>query len=69
MQTKSGVTETELRVLRSLHLRGFMGPMGSMKINERGKLLDGLIDKGLLTKECNLTRQGIEACLISNKAN
>jgi hypothetical protein len=53
-------TETEKRVLQSLHLRGIMGNMGSMKQKERLSLLQGLILRGLLTNDCVVTPLGIE---------
>lgn len=55
------LTATEIRVLRSLHLRGIMGEMGSMKLKERTKLLNNLINNGYITQSMNLTAKGIEA--------
>ena len=54
------LTETELRVLRSLHLRGCTGKMGSLNRKERLAILTGLIDRGYLTGGMNLTEKGIQ---------
>jgi len=59
MQTLT-LTETEKRVLQSLHLRGFTGKMGSLNLGQRRKLMFGLVDKGLLTEQCKLTSLGLE---------
>lgn len=58
---KDQLTKAEIRALQSFHLRGYLGSCGSMKLANRRKLLYGLIEKGLLTKECNLTAAGVEA--------
>lgn len=53
-------TKTELQILISIHLRGYMGKMGSMSSKERLKLLKGLVKKGWLTENATLTKEGIE---------
>lgn len=53
-------TKTELKVLISIHLRGYTGSMGSMNKNERLKLLKGLVKKGWLNENATLTKKGIE---------
>jgi len=55
------LTETEKRVLISLHLRGCSGPMGSLNIKQRRQLIYNLIDKGLLDQSLNVTPAGINA--------
>lgn len=54
------ISDTEKRVLQNLHLRGFMGKMGAMKQADRVKLLQGLVAKGLIDANCNVTKLGIE---------
>ena len=63
MKTKdmnTNLTEAEIRVIQNLHLLGYMGKMGAMKIKERRNLLNGLIERGYLTSSCNVTAKGIE---------
>lgn len=55
------LTDTEIRVLRSLHLRGCMGKCGSLTAKQRGQILTNLISYGYLTERMNLTRAGINA--------
>lgn len=54
------LSETEIRVLRNLHLKGCTGKMGSLNLAARKKLLFGLVDKKLIDQRCNLTALGIE---------
>lgn len=54
------LSETEKRVIISLHLRGCTGSMGSMNRAQRSKLLHGLIDKGMIDNKCNPTKLGLE---------
>jgi len=54
------LTATEIRVIQNLHLLGYMGKMGSMKIKERRNLLNGLIVRGYLTSSGYVTEKGIE---------
>lgn len=54
------ITVTEKRVLQNLHLRGFMGKMGSMTQPQRLALLNSLISRGLLDKHGNVTQLGID---------
>ena len=61
MKTRDGLTETEKRVLISLHLRGGTGSMGSMNKKQRLSLLNGLISKGYMNSNCDLTEKGIKA--------
>jgi len=56
------INDTERRVLISLHLRGCMGNCGSMTSKQRGKLLQGLIDKELLTINGQVTKRGQQLC-------
>ena len=55
------LTDTEKRVLTSLHLQGCTGSMGNMKLQDRRKLIHSLIDKGLLSNDGRVTQLGIEA--------
>lgn len=57
---KNQLSQAEVRALQSFHLRGYLGPCGSMKLADRRTMLYGLIEKGLLTKQCTLTPAGIE---------
>jgi len=57
------LTDTEKRVLRNLHLLGYTGKMGNMTAKKRGELLQGLISKGMLDKNCRPTKAGINANL------
>jgi len=54
------ITDTEKRILQNLHLKGCTGKMGSLNKDQRGKILKGLQDKGLLDKNCRPTQKGIE---------
>lgn len=58
--TEVKISATEKRVLISLHLQGCTGKMGSMNRAKRLALLQGLIAKGLMDKNCNPTKKGIE---------
>lgn len=55
------LSETEKRVVINLHLKGCTGKMGSMNRKQRRDLLEGLISKGMIDKNCNPTPAGIEA--------
>lgn len=55
------ITETETRILQSLHLRGVMGNCGSLNKKQRLGILNSLIEKKLLTQTGQLTTAGIEA--------
>jgi hypothetical protein len=58
------LTDTEIRVLKNIHLKGCMGKCGALNIKQREKLLLGLIEKGLLRENMTLTEKGInESCL------
>jgi polyhydroxyalkanoate synthesis regulator phasin len=57
------LTETEKRILKSLHLQGTMGKCGSMSKNKRGKILDNLVKNGYLTIEAELTKKAINELL------
>lgn len=54
------LTDTEKRVLQNLHLKGYTGPMGNMKLAQRRKLMCGLVDRGFLDKNGVPTKLGIE---------
>lgn len=54
------LSKTEINVLRSLHLRGSSGSMGSMPLAKRRALIKGLAEKGLIDDKANLTPKGIE---------
>lgn len=54
------LTPTEKRVLQSIHLQGHTGKMGSMNLQKRRELLQGLIEKDLLDKNGKVTELGIE---------
>jgi len=56
------INETERRVLLSLHLKGCTGNMGSLNLKQRTKVLQGLIQKGLLTDKAEVTKLGHELC-------
>ena len=56
----TGLTETEVRVLRNLHLTGGTGKMGSLNLAKRRLLITGLVKKGLLSEDCVVTKKGIE---------
>jgi len=58
MPTK--LNEQELRVLRNIHLLGYMGSMGNMNKKERQQFLQTLITKKVLTTSGRLTPLGIE---------
>ncbi len=55
------ITKTEKRVLTSFHMQGHMGKCGSLNKKQRLGILKGLIKKGLLDDNCQITRQGIKA--------
>lgn len=55
------LSETEKRVLTSLHLRGCTGSMGSMNSKARLNLLNSLVERGLLNDKCEVTKVAIEA--------
>ncbi|MCP4373831.1 MAG: hypothetical protein GY797_37880 [Deltaproteobacteria bacterium] len=55
------ITKAEKRVLTSFHLQGHMGKCGSLNKKQRLDLLKGLITKGLLNDNCQITRQGVKA--------
>lgn len=57
---KIKLSDTELLVVRNLHLTGTMGKSGSLNEKQRGAVLYGLIAKGMIDKNCNPTRLGIE---------
>lgn len=65
VQGSPAITEIEKKVLQSLHLRGIMGKMGAMTKKKRADLLNGLIKKGLLDKNGNVTKKGIEVSTLS----
>lgn len=56
-----GLSETEIRVLRSLHLKGCMGKCGNLTAGQRKKLLDKLVSEGYLDKKGNITLKGVNA--------
>ncbi len=62
VSTEDVLTDTERRVITSLHMQGFMGPMGNMKQKDRLKLLQSLTTRGYLDEKTGLpTTKGIEA--------
>lgn len=60
------ISKAEKRVLQSLHLTGTMGKCGSLNAAKRKELLEGLISKKLLNKNCNLTKLGVNISLPSS---
>jgi hypothetical protein len=54
------ISNSEKRVLQSLHLQGSMGKCGRLNLQQRRNLLQGLIEKGLLDNNGNVTKLGIE---------
>jgi len=58
--TATDISDTEKRVLKSLHLRGMMGKVGALTKKQRLALLKGLIKKGFLDKNGNVTQKGIK---------
>jgi hypothetical protein len=57
------LSETEKRILRNLHLLGYMGKCGSLKKEQRLNILQKLISEGYLNTSCNLTPKGIKYSL------
>lgn len=58
---KPELTDTEIRVLRSLHMAWVMGKCGALTKKERAALLTGLIDRGYLSSKLHLTQKGVDA--------
>jgi len=54
------INETEKRVLLSLHLQGCMGKCGNMTRKKRFALLQGLITRGLLNEQLEVTQKAHE---------
>ena len=58
---KPELSDTEIRILQSLHLQGHMGKCGSLSRKDRKAILLKLINSGHLSEHCNLTQKGIDA--------
>ena len=54
------LSNTEKRVLLSLHLRGCAGSLGSMNLSQRRKFIQSLIKRGLLDENAYLTKKAID---------
>lgn len=55
----TALSNTELRMLRNLHLRGVIGRSGSLTLAQRRKIFQKLINEGYLTKTGQVTKKGI----------
>ena len=60
MTRQINITEQEKRVLQNIHLTGTMGKCGNMTKDNRLSLLLGLMAKGLLRENMQLTSIGID---------
>ncbi len=60
MTQQVNITAQEKRILQNIHLTGAMGKCGSITKNERLGILLGLMSKGLLKENMQLTTIGID---------
>lgn len=52
------IDKTEKQILINLYIDGKMGKCGSLTLKQRQQVLNGLLNKGLITNACQLTRTG-----------